>query len=247
MLKKKVDNDLLSVPFHVGTRRKSHHHYETDSQASIEQFEMQRDNRKLFISTKNIVKNRIIQEFVGRGRVAMAALIKWIQMIKRSVLVSRVETVINSIESDETLSSGENNLFNDVSESLQKNKKNVRSAQKNVNNSVYNTVQNVHNNVHSNVHNEVNIVEDCEPLADALMCEPVPYRSAVEDGATHVIVLRTRPDPCAVLGKGPGVFEHLIAKRYRFYVTFIFLFFIICRYQLILVRILIILTSIFTR
>ena len=41
-----------------------------------------------------------------------------------------------------------------------------------------------------------------------------PNRSAVEDGASHVIVLRTRPDPCAVLGKGPGVFEKLIAKRF---------------------------------
>jgi hypothetical protein len=36
----------------------------------------------------------------------------------------------------------------------------------------------------------------------------------VEDGATHVIVLRTRPDPCVVGGKGPGVFERVIAKRY---------------------------------
>ena len=42
------------------------------------------------------------------------------------------------------------------------------------------------------------VTVDClgEPLADAFLVEPIPYRSAVEDGATHVIVLRTRPDPC---------------------------------------------------
>ena len=56
-------------------------------------------------------------------------------------------------------------------------------------------------------------VEDCEPIADAFLCEPLPYRSAVDDGASHVIVLRTRPDPCHVLGKGPGVFEKFIATR----------------------------------
>jgi len=47
------------------------------------------------------------------------------------------------------------------------------------------------------------VAVDCdgEPVADAFMVEPLPYRSAVADGATHVIVLRTRPDPCPVLGK----------------------------------------------
>lgn len=33
------------------------------------------------------------------------------------------------------------------------------------------------------------------PVVDAFLCEPMPYRSAVEEGATHVVVLRTRPDP----------------------------------------------------
>lgn len=32
-----------------------------------------------------------------------------------------------------------------------------------------------------------------EPLADALVYEPFPYRSAVAEGATHVVVLRSRP------------------------------------------------------
>jgi hypothetical protein len=58
------------------------------------------------------------------------------------------------------------------------------------------------------------VLDRCDPVCDAFLCEPLPYRSAVEDGATHVIVLRTRPDPCVVGGKGPGVFERVIAKRY---------------------------------
>jgi len=37
------------------------------------------------------------------------------------------------------------------------------------------------------------------PLADAFLCEPMPYRSAVKEGATHVVILRTRPDPVSHL------------------------------------------------
>ena len=33
-----------------------------------------------------------------------------------------------------------------------------------------------------------------EPLADAMLFEPIPYRAALAEGATHVLVLRTRPD-----------------------------------------------------
>ena len=51
-------------------------------------------------------------------------------------------------------------------------------------------------------------------IADAFICEPLPYRSAIEEGATHVIVLRTRPDPSPVLGKGPGVFERYITRNF---------------------------------
>jgi predicted patatin/cPLA2 family phospholipase len=32
-----------------------------------------------------------------------------------------------------------------------------------------------------------------EPLVDGGLLEPIPYRSALRDGATHVLVLRTRP------------------------------------------------------
>lgn len=72
------------------------------------------------------------------------------------------------------------------------------------------------------------------PVVDAFLCEPMPYRSAVEEGATHIVMLRTRPDPvstkqqlcvlilrffslhsqCPVLGKGPGLFESIIAPLF---------------------------------
>ena len=54
---------------------------------------------------------------------------------------------------------------------------------------------------------------DYEPLADALLYEPLPYRTAIaQDGATHCIVIRSRPDGVDVTGKG-GIFEKLIAHR----------------------------------
>jgi predicted acylesterase/phospholipase RssA len=53
-----------------------------------------------------------------------------------------------------------------------------------------------------------------EPIADALLYEPLPYQTAItEDNVTHCIVLRTRPDGTDVTGKG-GMFEKLIAKRF---------------------------------
>lgn len=58
------------------------------------------------------------------------------------------------------------------------------------------------------------VKREYEHLCDAFLAEPIPYRSAITDGATHVIVLRTRPDPSKVLGKGPGIYEQLIARRY---------------------------------
>lgn len=32
------------------------------------------------------------------------------------------------------------------------------------------------------------------PIADAYLTEPIPYKSAIQDGCTHIIVIRTRPD-----------------------------------------------------
>jgi predicted acylesterase/phospholipase RssA len=54
---------------------------------------------------------------------------------------------------------------------------------------------------------------DYEPLGDALLYGPMPYDVAHEQGATHVLVIRSRPDGTDVTGKG-GVFERLIFKRY---------------------------------
>ena len=48
---------------------------------------------------------------------------------------------------------------------------------------------------------------------DAFCFEPIPYRSAVKDGATHVLVLRSRPDGCLVKTKR-GVYEKTIAPLY---------------------------------
>eukprot|EP01041_Mallomonas_annulata_P009339 gene9339-19382_t len=58
------------------------------------------------------------------------------------------------------------------------------------------------------------LVEAPEPLVDALLSEPLPFRSAIKEGCTHVVVLRTRPDPCPMLGTGPGLYENHIARRF---------------------------------
>lgn len=54
---------------------------------------------------------------------------------------------------------------------------------------------------------------DYEPLGDALIYGPMPYDVAQEDGATHVVAIRSRPDGTDVTGKG-GVFERLIFRRF---------------------------------
>ena len=52
-----------------------------------------------------------------------------------------------------------------------------------------------------------------EPLADALVYEPLPYRSALNEGATHVLVIRSRPDGKDLTGKS-SFFEGLIYRRF---------------------------------
>eukprot|EP00980_Cylindrotheca_fusiformis_P030721 scaffold25303_cov117-Cylindrotheca_fusiformis.AAC.1 len=54
---------------------------------------------------------------------------------------------------------------------------------------------------------------DYEPMGDALVYGPIPYESARDEGATHVIVLRTRPDGTDVTGKG-GFLERMIYRRF---------------------------------
>ena len=52
-----------------------------------------------------------------------------------------------------------------------------------------------------------------EPCVDALLYEPIPYRSAVADGAERIIVLRTRPDGANMLKK-QGKVERLIMRKF---------------------------------
>jgi len=52
-----------------------------------------------------------------------------------------------------------------------------------------------------------------EPLADALIFEPLPFRTAIAEGATDVVMLRSRPDGTDVTGK-TSVFEKLIFRRF---------------------------------
>jgi hypothetical protein len=55
-----------------------------------------------------------------------------------------------------------------------------------------------------------NMTSDC---FDAFCYEPIPYRSAVEEGATHVLVLKTRPEGNPI-GTKPGLFEKVFAPMY---------------------------------
>lgn len=62
------------------------------------------------------------------------------------------------------------------------------------------------------VRNNVN-QDGVEPLADALIFEPLPYGTAIEEGATDVVMLRSRPDGTDVTGK-TSIFEKLIYHRF---------------------------------
>lgn len=53
----------------------------------------------------------------------------------------------------------------------------------------------------------LNITTDC---FDAFCYEPIPYRSAVAEGATHVLALKSRPEG-APIGTKPGLFEKYFA------------------------------------
>ena len=56
-------------------------------------------------------------------------------------------------------------------------------------------------------------VSGSEPMSDALIFEPLPYRSALRDNCTHVIVLRTRADDLSVTIK-MGTMEKMIMSRF---------------------------------
>lgn len=55
-----------------------------------------------------------------------------------------------------------------------------------------------------------------EPLVDALVFEPIPYRSAVRDNCTHILVLRTTPDGVSIT-KRMSLAQKLIVNRYSMY------------------------------
>lgn len=52
-----------------------------------------------------------------------------------------------------------------------------------------------------------------EPMADALLFEPVPYRSALREGCSHVVALRTRADDTSVTQR-MGAAERMIMHRF---------------------------------
>ena len=50
-------------------------------------------------------------------------------------------------------------------------------------------------------------------MVDALLYEPIPYRSAIELGCTHVLVLRSYPDGRRMPQGYLGLFERLVAPK----------------------------------
>lgn len=66
----------------------------------------------------------------------------------------------------------------------------------------------------------VSLIRNCDSAEnitttafDAFCYEPIPYRSAVDEGATHVLALRTRPDGSRLRSK-PTLYEKLMAPHY---------------------------------
>lgn len=211
--------NTLSVPFSVHTRRKVEHLYETSEvtnailnvDLNVENAVINETKMKIKIKTTDnkTMKSKIIQQFIA---IAMSALSLLLQLIRQ----------LRGDESQKWMSE-KNSAANEIygikenSESYpQQNSNNDIRYKSNEDNQGCNAKSVVDDNRWNEKLNKKSVrisIEDCEPVVDAFLCEPLPYRSAVQEGASHVIVLRTRPDPCPVLGKGPGVFEKLIAKR----------------------------------
>lgn len=55
---------------------------------------------------------------------------------------------------------------------------------------------------------------DGQFYADGLLFEPIPYRSALHDGCTDVLVLRSRPEGSGGKSTKPGIYEKHIATPY---------------------------------
>lgn len=52
-----------------------------------------------------------------------------------------------------------------------------------------------------------------EPMADSQLFQPIPYRAAIDDGCTHVLVVRTVADGQSIIKK-LGIMEKLIMLRF---------------------------------
>ena len=50
-------------------------------------------------------------------------------------------------------------------------------------------------------------------MSDALVFEPIPYRSALKENCTHILALRTRADDISVTVK-MSIMEKLIMSRF---------------------------------
>eukprot|EP00286_Rhodomonas_abbreviata_P003780 CAMPEP_0181344842 /NCGR_PEP_ID=MMETSP1101-20121128/32417_1 /TAXON_ID=46948 /ORGANISM="Rhodomonas abbreviata, Strain Caron Lab Isolate" /LENGTH=880 /DNA_ID=CAMNT_0023456729 /DNA_START=124 /DNA_END=2763 /DNA_ORIENTATION=+ len=56
-------------------------------------------------------------------------------------------------------------------------------------------------------------LQDVEPMVDALVYEPIPYRSAIDYNCTHILVLRSYPDGKLLPRSLLGLFERLVAPK----------------------------------
>ncbi len=65
--------------------------------------------------------------------------------------------------------------------------------------------------------NNFNEGDDYEPLADALLFEPLSYRLAIREGLTHVVCLQSWPDGLVKdpdrQGRGTGIAELVFPDR----------------------------------
>ena len=218
-----------SVPFYVNMRSKPDQPYQTNIIStstlksssttlshidSATNMKLSRDDDISPYNGRGVIGTKLMRKILGAGRIAVMALLRLVDTL-RSARDKRIMAALaaTSIESDIKYTSRDvmNSASGDDNYSL----KGIHAKNLNSNKREKGMERDGGKDVDIDRTNTSTVTADnCEPVVDAFLCEPLPYRSAVDDGASHVIVLRTRPDPCPVLGKGPGVFETLIAKRY---------------------------------
>lgn len=58
------------------------------------------------------------------------------------------------------------------------------------------------------------MAEEIVPVADAFLCEPIPYKSAMRENASHIIVLRSKPDFVPHKVSANSYYEIFIAKNF---------------------------------